>query len=158
VEDEATLFIDCRERIKARAREGNLFFEGVRRRRRFIACAAYTNVPLKWIFPTQSRQGKKVASAWKKDYVRLVCGALQDLLISTHGIQNRLGVLGGDEEEDAGGTGGLAVALFPVEEGGGADAKRGRKLRLAKVEPGADSGDGFGVDVIDTGGGFFVSA
>lgn len=67
-------------------------------------------------------------------------------------------MFGGDTEEDAGGAGGLAAALFPVAECGGADAEGGRELRLAEVELGADGGDGLGVDVIYAGGGFFVSA
>ena len=47
---------------------------------------------------------------------------------------------GGDAEQDAGGTGGLAAALFPVTQRGGADAKGGRELRLAEVEFGPDGG------------------
>ncbi len=49
-------------------------------------------------------------------------------------------MFGGDAEQDAGGTGRLAVALFPVAQRGGADAKGGRELRLAEVEFGPDGG------------------
>ena len=36
------------------------------------------------------------------------------LLFLAHGLQDGFGVFGGDAEEDAVGTGGLAAALFPV--------------------------------------------
>ena len=67
-------------------------------------------------------------------------------------------MFGGDAEQDAGRTGGLPTALFPVAQRGGADTEGGRKLRLAEVELGADGGDGFRSDVINAGGGLFVSA
>ena len=68
-------------------------------------------------------------------------GSGRVLLILTHGFQHGLGVFGTDAEEDAGGSGGLAAALFPVAQRGGADTEGGRELRLTEVELGADGGD-----------------
>lgn len=73
-------------------------------------------------------------------------------------VQHRLGVFGGDTEKNAGGAGGLTAPLLPIAQRGGADAEGRGKLRLAEMELRSDSGHGLGIDVIDAGGGFFVSA
>jgi hypothetical protein len=67
-------------------------------------------------------------------------------------------VFGGDAEKDAGGAGGLAAALFPIAQGGGADAEGGGKRRLAEVKLGPDGCHRLRVDAINATGSFFVSA
>jgi hypothetical protein len=53
------------------------------------------------------------------------------ILILAHCFEHGFGVFGGDAEENPGGSGGLAAALFPVAQCGGADAEGGRELCLA---------------------------
>lgn len=57
-------------------------------------------------------------------------------------------MLGGNAQEHAGGSSGLAAPLLPVAQRCRADAKSGGKGSLAQAQFGADGGDGIWIDVV----------